>query len=83
VPKKMAIKRDGKYLCGYCYKPYAKIDQAETCKESHNLIYLAISQEDLNRLVNFIYTKEESLLGETLVDRLQSYLKGSLINYKG
>lgn len=74
----MAIKlKSGKYKCGYCTKEYAKLDEAETCKESHNLIYLSLSKDDLHRLIQFIYSKDDRLLGDNLVDRLQSYMKGS------
>ena len=50
---------------------------ADNCKDSHNLIYLQLSKEDLQRLVMFIYSKNDEVLGEDIVDRLQSYLKGS------
>jgi len=72
----MAIKINNGYLCGYCRKFFTNPVDAEACKEHHNLVYVALSMEDLNRLVNFIYTKEEALLTETLINNLQRYLRG-------
>lgn len=75
----MAIKlKNGGYACGYCGKEFLSntgMLDAETCKESHNLIYLQLSREDLQKLVMFIYNKDDAILSEKLVERLQSYLK--------
>ncbi len=74
----MAIKTKTGYACAYCKKEFKSntaLSDAENCKESHNLIYLAISQEDLNNLVNFIYSHDERLLKNNIVERLQKYLK--------
>lgn len=73
----MAIKTKTGYKCGYCGKEFGSPIDADNCKESHQLLYVALSREDLNRLIMFIYTKEDAVLGEQVVDRLQSYLKGS------
>lgn len=85
----MAIKTKNGYACGYCKKEYTGMNglsNAENCKESHNLIYLQISQQDLQRLIMFIYSKEDALLDDRLIERLQSYMKGafdySLVNSK-
>lgn len=75
----MAITVKGGYKCGYCGKFFTNPVDADACKDTHNLVYVAISREDLSRLVSFIYSKEESLLTETLVENLQKYLKGSFI----
>lgn len=74
----MAIKlRNGKYACGYCKKEYADQVDAEICKDSHNLIYVAISKPDLQKLIMFIYNKDDTILPDSLVERLQSYLRTS------
>lgn len=73
----MAIKVKNGYECGYCHKFFTDPIECEKHKDTHNLIYLALSQEDLNRLVVFIYSKDDLVLGNDIVDRLQSYLKGS------
>jgi hypothetical protein len=74
----MAIKTKTGYACAYCKKNFKGLNalqEAENHKDSHNLIYLAISQEDLNNLVNFVFTHDERLLKNNIVDRLQKYLK--------
>lgn len=75
----MALKVKGGYNCGYCKKFYTDPVNAENCKESHKLIYVGITKEDLNRLLLFIYTKEDNVLGEHLVQLLQNYLKANFI----
>lgn len=76
----MAIKTKTGYACGYCHKIYTGetgASDATKCKESHDLIFLQLSKEDLQRLVMFIYSKEDDVLGDDIVNRLQSYLKGA------
>lgn len=64
----MAIRRkDGKYQCMYCQKIFPSYQLADQCRDSHDLIYIAISKEDLNRLNLFIRTHEDELLTETLI----------------
>lgn len=76
---KMAIKTTDGYECGYCHRFYTNPIDADNCKNSHNLIYVAITREELNNLLSFIFLKEEALLSDRLVERLQGYLKNSLI----
>lgn len=73
----MAIKTTKGYLCGYCGKIYVTSPEADRCKDSHELVYIALSKDDLNRLLNFIYLGEPKLLTDTLVQTLQKYLKKS------
>ena len=74
----MAIKTQyGTYLCGYCGKVYVSATKADECRDQHELIYIPLTKTDLNRLLQFLYTKDESLLTESLVDTLQTYLGGN------
>ena len=73
----MVVKTSKGYKCGYCQKIFVTSPEADKCKDSHQLIYVPLSIDDLNRLVNFIYLKEEKLLTEDLVNTLQKYLKNS------
>lgn len=67
----------GRYLCGYCNKEYSDPIRADSCKESHDLVYIALSKSDLNKLLNFIYLRDEELLTESLMRNLTKYLKGN------
>jgi hypothetical protein len=76
----MSIKTKNGYACGYCKKEFTSntaISEAENCKESHSLIYVQLSKEDLQRLIMFIYSKNDEVLGDDIVERLQSYMKGA------
>ena len=74
----LAIKYGGKWHCGHCGKPYDDPYKADSCRESHDLIYVPLSKTDLNRLINFIYTKDEQLLTESLMKTLNKYVGGNL-----
>lgn len=75
----MAIKTANGYACGYCGKEFTDPIDCENHKETHNLIYLPLSQEDLHRLLQFIYSKEDGLITETLLSNLQKYVRGSFM----
>ncbi len=77
----MAIKnKKGHWICSYCKKEYDQATDADTCRESHNLVYIALAQDDLNRLIQYIFTKDERLLNrrERIVITLQEALKNSI-----
>jgi hypothetical protein len=65
------------YTCNYCGTDYDTQIKVDKCKKKHEIIYVPISRGDLNRLINFIYIRDESLLTRTLMDTLTSYLKGN------
>lgn len=68
----MTIKNEitGKYTCIGCKKEYEHPQEADACRDSHNLIYIAMSKEDLNRLLMFIQIKDDDLLTESLIGSL-------------
>ena len=73
----MAVKFMGKWVCGYCGKPYVDAAKADSCRDSHSLIYVPLTATDLNRLLLFIQTKNEEYLTESLMNTLQRYLGGN------
>jgi len=68
----MAIKsKDGKgYICSYCEKKYSHPQEADQCRDAHELIYIALTKEDLNRLLQFLQLKQDELLTRSLVRSL-------------
>jgi hypothetical protein len=72
----MALKvRPGVWSCAECGKLYPDSAKADACRSSHSLIYVGFTKEDLNRLLNFIYLKEEALITEDLVKKISSALR--------
>ena len=62
----MAIKnKRGKYACFYCEKEYKISLEADTCRDSHDLIYIAMSRSDANKLLNYIYIPDPRILKDT------------------
>lgn len=64
------------YKCIVCGKMYEKRDNALICEQDHDIIYVKFKREDLFKLVQFIMTKDESLLSKSLVSTLMKYNKG-------
>jgi hypothetical protein len=73
----MAIKVPTGYACGYCGKVFTDGVKADKCKEEHELIYVPLTYDDLNRLLHYIQFGEEYVLSEQLVNTLQRYLRGN------
>lgn len=72
----MALKvRPGVWACGVCEKQYPDSAKADACRSSHELIYVAFTLAEINRLLNFIYTREESLITEAMVKKLSDQLR--------
>lgn len=67
----MALKSNGKYACSYCGKEFNCYQEADACRDNHDLIYLALTKEDISRVLQFFYTKDEELLSEELIKRFQ------------
>jgi hypothetical protein len=65
--------KNGEYVCSYCNKVYTHPTQADNCRDSHELIYVPITREDLNRLIQFIYLKQDELLTESLINSLTRF----------
>ena len=52
----------GIYACSYCGKRYNTVLYADGCEKAHKLIYIPIPIEDLQALVQFIYTGDKTIL---------------------
>jgi hypothetical protein len=61
------------YRCTYCSKEYDNSAKADSCLEEHHLILVPISREDIKRLVQFIYLKDERILTPTLTHTLMKF----------
>lgn len=65
------------YKCYTCNKEYESSNDRDKCTLSHDIVYIELTKEELNRLVNFVMSGEPKLLTETLVRKLMKYLKNS------
>jgi len=67
------------YQCLYCKKEFDKIERAQACVDSHELILVPIAKTDLDRLNKFLYLKDDKLLTQELVSIISRYrTRGSL-----
>ena len=71
----MAIKLpDGKYKCSWCNKVYPDPSKADACREKHDIVYVPMLKSDVNRLLQFMITKDEELLTKTMHQSLTRFL---------
>jgi hypothetical protein len=71
----MAIKLpDGRYKCSWCNKIYPDPTKADTCREKHDIVYVPMLRSDVNRLLQFMTTKDEKLITTTMYQSLQRFL---------
>jgi hypothetical protein len=61
------------YKCVYCNAEYNASIDAVKCAQSHNLVVVYLTREDLIALIRFLYSKDDSLLTESLIDSLMKY----------
>jgi hypothetical protein len=61
--------------CFYCDKYYPDKEKARECENNHDVLFVPILREDLNRLLNFIATGDRDLLTERLSKVLFRYVR--------
>jgi hypothetical protein len=62
-----------KVRCIYCNRYIDRPKYNSHVEKDHQLVYVAIEKSDLNRLVQYMYTKDESLLTRSLMETLQVF----------
>jgi len=62
-----------KNTCLYCGKTFADTTKARECENSHDVVFVPLIREDLNRLVNYIATGDRKLLTDRLSRTLFRY----------
>jgi len=69
------------FKCELCGKKFTHIDpkvaenMARECEQSHDLVLIQLLRSDLNRLLQFIATKEDKLITKTLRQTLRTYAR--------
>ena len=75
----MAIKlQDGRYKCSWCNKIYVDPVKADGCRAKHDIVYVPMLRSDVGRLLQFMVTKDEELITETLHQSLTRF-QGKII----
>lgn len=64
-----------KNKCFYCDKYFTDPEKARECELTHDVLFVPILREDLNRLLNFIATGDRELLTERLSKVLFRYVR--------
>jgi hypothetical protein len=74
----MVTKVGDSYRCSLCQTAHSTALLADACEQSHSVIYVPMTKEDLNSLMQFIYTGEQKVLNEDLVRKLEQYRKKNI-----
>lgn len=73
----MAIKRkDGLYQCFFCdFKDKSPMKVQAHIDTEHEYVVLPIQLEDLNKLIQFIYLKDDRLISLQLLNTMKYYIR--------
>lgn len=75
--------KDGLYYCGICRTAYETPIKAVGCEKTHDNILVSLSQKEIQSLITFILTRDESSLEPTVFIKLQKALSNSQKAKKG
>lgn len=73
----MSVKtKDGKYQCFYCLKRYSRPEEADSCRDEHDLAYLPLSRSDISKLLNYMFIPDPKIIeGTRIAEILQKGLR--------
>lgn len=69
--------KNGKFACSVCGKSYPSPAHADSCRDSHELLYVPITKTELNRLINAIYSGDSSIIPFSLIETLKRYARAA------
>lgn len=76
----MAIRlHDGSFACSICGEKYSQSSRADGCRDSHDMIYIPMSKDELNKLIHAIVMDDTSILPTNLLQTLQKYARQQVI----
>ena len=67
--------REDWFKCFYCRKDYKEEAKAKKCVVNHDLVLVPIASNDLGRLNQFFYLKDDNLLTEPLVNTVKRFVR--------
>ena len=75
----MAIKlKNNTWKCTHCEQTFPRATLADAHRDTeHDIIYFPISREDLNKLLQFVFSKDDRILSKAFVRTLQLYNRNS------
>jgi hypothetical protein len=64
------------FQCKVCKEIYETENRARDCEKAHDTVYIPFSREELFRLVQYIYSGDQSVIPESLTKKLIQYKRG-------
>ena len=75
--------RDGMFACSVCGEKYSSPQHADACRDAHNLLYIPMTKDELNLLLNSIYIGNFSILPVSLIETLKKYARQAVVKVDG
>lgn len=63
------------YACSICNRIHPNLAQADACMKEHEVVYIAMTRTEFNRLVNAIFLQDFSIIPDTLLEKLQKDMR--------
>jgi len=75
----MAINlHDGQWACSVCGARWNGAMQADSCRDSHNIIYIPMTRDEFNMLVHALGFGDLSVIPESLRETIKKYQRMSV-----
>lgn len=70
----MALKQsNGAYKCSVCEKEYPDPMAADSCRESHDMLYIPMTKTEFNRLLNALVLEDLTLIPDSLYKTFRKF----------
>jgi hypothetical protein len=74
----MAKKVPNGYMCLFCETVYPTLAKADSCRDSHEIIYVPMTVTELNRLINGLFIGDVTIVPDSLLDTLRKIQRKSV-----
>jgi len=67
--------RNGQYACSICGEKYSSTVSADSCRDSHDIVYIPMTRTEFNRLINALALSDLSIIPDSLMETFRKYQK--------
>ena len=74
----MATKVTNGYMCPVCEKVYPDAMKADTCKASHEILYVPLTRTEVNRLIHGLMLGDFTLVPDSVFETLRKVQRANV-----
>lgn len=67
----------GEFSCSICGTKYPSSAKADTCRDSHEILYIPMTKTELNRLLHAINLRDIDYVPQSLLETLGRYQRAN------